>query len=92
MLKSSSEERIEMSVCETRSSVSYRSVTAVSAALWTVPLITTLRRNVNDIRRSSTVCCLIEFRVQATPLHQEFNLKRHWQKYEELRKYLAVDL
>jgi hypothetical protein len=25
------------------------------------------------------------------PLHQEINLKRHWQKYEALRKYLAVD-
>src|ERR1700688_235859 len=39
MLKSSSEERIERSVCETRRSASYRSVAAVSAALGTVPLI-----------------------------------------------------
>src|SRR5260370_42329113 len=40
MLKSFSEERVEMRVCETRRSASYRSVTAVSEAFWTVPLIT----------------------------------------------------
>jgi hypothetical protein len=39
MLKSSSEERIEMSVCEARKRASYRSVAAVSATLWIVPLI-----------------------------------------------------
>src|SRR5260370_7891311 len=33
MLKSSSEERIEMRVCETRKSASYRLVTEVSAAV-----------------------------------------------------------
>src|ERR1700730_14530438 len=40
MLKSSSEERIEMRVCETRRSASYRLDTAVSAALGSVPRIT----------------------------------------------------
>jgi len=38
-LKSSSAEQIEMSVCKTRSSASYRSVATAGAALWTVPLI-----------------------------------------------------
>src|ERR1700746_3708346 len=38
-LKSSSEDRIEMRVCETRKRASYRSVAAVPALLWWVSLI-----------------------------------------------------
>src|SRR4029078_11649448 len=38
-LKSSSEDRIEMRVCETRKRASYRSVAAVPAALWSMSLI-----------------------------------------------------
>jgi hypothetical protein len=43
-LKSSSEERIEMRVWETRRSASYRLVTASSPGLWIVPLITVQHR------------------------------------------------
>src|SRR6266478_4029238 len=38
-LKSSSEDRIEIRVCETRKRASYRSVAAVPAPLWWVSLI-----------------------------------------------------
>src|SRR5882762_7100809 len=48
MLRSFSQERTEMSVCETRRSASYRSVTAVSAALWTVLFITVLRGELDN--------------------------------------------
>src|ERR1700691_4380659 len=48
-LKSSSEERVEMRACETRKSASYRSVDAVSAALWTLPLIPVRLRDFDNI-------------------------------------------
>ena len=49
----SSEERIEMKVCQTRESTSKRSVTAVSAALRTGPLITVLRRQCSPMFEGS---------------------------------------
>src|ERR1700677_232347 len=48
-LKSSSDERVEMRDCETRKSASYRSVDAVSAALWAPPLIFVRLRDFDNI-------------------------------------------
>src|ERR1700730_8398686 len=56
MLKSSSEERIEMRVCETRRSASYRFVTAVSTAACSPDDISPLYQLVTAKRRSSEFC------------------------------------
>jgi len=56
----------EMSFCHTRSSASQRSVGAVWAGFWIVPLITALHPNVKDMQRLSAFRRLINFRWVAT--------------------------
>src|SRR6266567_2379719 len=64
MLKSSSEERIEMRVCETRRSALYRSVAGASAAFGTVPLIAVQRRG---SRRSEDLAASCHPKVASEP-------------------------
>src|SRR5260221_436675 len=56
MLKSSSEERTEMRVCETRRSALYRSVAASSSAFGTVPLIAVRRRGSRRSENPAASC------------------------------------